>query len=432
MQTTMTKHQRLTIYIQSLLIALVSIPTLTSCVHDRSSDLCIEQEQEDPEKTDEPETYISLSLGMRPSGGSSLRAHPDGVYSINTDHRDKEDYVTELRVILYPYDENDDMGGWSKPLCENIHITGLGPGEPNALTTENNEIVFPIKKRDRYEMFIIANETAGGRVPEMTSALNAARTFWDVAMLQIPSKPLLDASTRFPLPMTFEPDFGFQAVDLDYPGTKLNPHKVILDTPTGGIELVRILAKVEVTIKDCVQATREEDGTFTLNWSGPWGFKEVHSFIVRNYLEEIFFVSDKTTYNPPNNSMKPFSLYPPKPFEACVVGLDKLADEAIGGVQLLDYKTLFYIPECVKASRNRGRMTQLDIVWRYYPDPYGDPSRIETIETPIGTLPGHDDTKNYWPYKHCHRREWPVPGSIFRNSCYRITINPYRGEVQIS
>lgn len=430
MQTTMTKHQRLTIYIQSLLIALVSIPTLTSCVHDRSSDLCIEQEQEDPEKTDEPETYISLSLAMRPSGGSSLRAHPDGVYSINTDQTDWENYVSELRVILY---QGGEPWEGQTMIKENIHLTGLAPGEPNALSPQNNEIVFPIKERGSYGLFVIANETAGGLLSDRTYRLDTTKYMVNAYHLDVPSTPFLEATGRFLFPMSYEPHMGYDTyIDLDHPGTKHNPHQIILeDTHTGGIELVRLFAKVEVTIKDCVQATKGEDGSFIFDWLGPWGFDRVYDFGIKNYYEMT------SLYSPPSSILGRKDAYhrtmqlPATPDKAHIVGLNKLSDEAIGGVQLLDYKSHFYIPENIQSSRSIFPVTELSIRWHYYPDPYREPERIEEKEQ-LFKLPGHDDAAgNYWLYEWEPKRSWPREGSIFRNNCYRLTINPYRADVSI-
>lgn len=404
----MTQRLRLTTYIQSLLLALATILGLSGCVQDCNSHLRTGQE---------PESYISLSFSMRSSAGSPLRAHTDGAYSINTDQTDKEDYVTELRVILLQ----------GNVIKKNVYFPDLAPGEAHALSAGHNEVTFSLRERGTYDMIVIANEHAT-QAPQgsktVSEALQTAQSRADLMTITFQTEPFIRATAPFVCPMTAE----YKGVDLNnHTGTKSNPHKLILPTTTKGVELMRVLAKVEVTIKDCVQATKEDNAEPTLSWLGPWGFDRVYELsIAHTPRETLLLPANQYSSLEHHNIYQPMTL-PAVPDKKYVVGLDELSDEAIGGVYLFDYKSYFYIPEAlVDKPLAETQGTQLMIKWRYYPSPIWDPTTTEERETPFQFASQNSQAGDYLTRTTTFD---PDDRSVFRNSCYRLTINPYQGDL---
>ena len=115
---------------------------------------CVRQDCNEELIGDGQDLYFSLRFRVRKAHNQNLRAQEDGVYSINTDKTDKEDYVKELRVILLQGDE----------VKKNFYFRALDPDShsPNKLTKGHNEVSFKLEEDEMniYDMMIIANESS--------------------------------------------------------------------------------------------------------------------------------------------------------------------------------------------------------------------------------------------------------------------------------
>lgn len=362
--------------------------------------------------------YFSLQFGLREAHNQNLRAQEDGVYSINTDQTDKEDYVKELRVILLQGDE----------VKKNFYFRALDPDSHslNKLTTGHNEVSFKLEEEEMgiYDMMVIANEsslrTSTGK--KLSTILSKIKTRDEIKSIVLDTYVIESRrSSSFYIPMTAE----YSDVDMQKGGSKDRPIKLQLPTPTKGVELLRILAKVELIIKDCVEATRRSDGKYDCSWIGPWGFDRV----VTIYLDK---VSDETPLFPANQYSSPKTSSDETAVtlsrlvdESSVVGLDDLPkDDPIGGAYLLDYRVHFYLPErLVAQGQEAEQATVMKIKWNYYPDPWNYKEKKE--HTTTSSFSNNERADDYLTTSATFD---PSDKSVYRNSCYRIGISPYRAD----
>ncbi len=449
--------------------------TSTSCVRDYNSLEC----------EDDGNKYLTLTLSLAPSGNDGLRTQgPD--YSINSDKDNREDYVNDLRIFLI-------QNGVIK---KNVFFTNLIPDRRYGDKSEGAEdegisykyqggkaqVTFRLTERElgEYDLVVVANEGAytnpksiEGKITELPidrekereeeadaalkKALREAQTLKDLKKIRIPvTRRYSDThqgiayegkwlDTEYPYvevlsPMTAE----YKKVDFSEGGTKENPRKIVLPTQTGGVELLRTFAKVDITIKDCV-LLYWENGKEQLRWRGPWGVGREMRFKLRNVPEEVnlfpvpeyskaqdFIIDDigRVKYPGPD--------YPQKRF---VIGYEEKLKEIkknglpIGGGYLLDYRHYFYIPEKLVSGDAEGEKTALQMVyvWSHIKgyDPWQEISEpvLTTMETKVETF--NFDKKNAGASKYLE----PMPAgfvpsdkSVFRNSLYRIKITPYRYE----
>ena len=461
--------------IYTFLLILGALLTSTSCVRDYNSLEC----------EDDGNKYLTLTLSLAPSGNDGLRTQgPD--YSINSDKDNREDYVNDLRIFLI-------QNGVIK---KNVFFTNLIPDRRYGDKSEGAEdegisykyqggkaqVTFRLTERElgEYDLVVVANEGAytnpksiEGKITELPidrekereeeadaalkKALREAQTLKDLKKIRIPvTRRYSDThqgiayegkwlDTEYPYvevlsPMTAE----YKKVDFSEGGTKENPRKIVLPTQTGGVELLRTFAKVDITIKDCV-LLYWENGKEQLRWRGPWGVGREMRFKLRNVPEEVnlfpvpeyskaqdFIIDDigRVKYPGPD--------YPQKRF---VIGYEEKLKEIkknglpIGGGYLLDYRHYFYIPEKLVSGDAEGEKTALQMVyvWSHIKgyDPWQEISEpvLTTMETKVETF--NFDKKNAGASKYLE----PMPAgfvpsdkSVFRNSLYRIKITPYRYE----
>ena len=363
--------------------------------------------------------YFSLRFRVRKAHNQNLRAQEDGVYSINTDKTDKEDYVKELRIILLQGDE----------VNKNFYFRALDPDShsPNKLTSGHNEVSFKLEEEemDIYDMMVIANEsslrTSEGK--DLSKILPAVTTRDEIKSIVLNTYGIESrSSSSLYIPMTAE----YSAVDMRKGGSKDSPLKLQLPTPTKGVELLRVLAKVELIIKDCVEATRRIDGEFDCSWIGPWGFDRVVTINV-----------EKASYDTPLFPANQYSSLEMSSDETAVrlsqevdvssvIGLDNLPDDgSIGGIYLLDYRVHFYLPErLVAQGQETEQATEMKITWNYYPDPW-DSSKKEKHTNQVSFVRQDEKADDYLTTSATFA---PSDKSVYRNSCYRIAINPYRAD----
>lgn len=379
---------------------------------------CVRQDCDEELIGDGQGGYLSLQFGVRGVHTQNLRAQEDEVYSINTDKTDKEDYVKELRIILLQGDE----------VKKNLYFRGLNPDShsPNKLTTGYNEVSFKLEEdeMDIYDMMVIANESSL-RTPTrktLSSILSEVKTRDEIKSIVLNTYGIeRKVSSKFYVPMTAE----YGAVDMRKGGAKDSPLKLQLPTPTKGVELLRILAKVELIIKDCVEATRRSDGKFDCSWIGPWGFDRVVTI-------DLDKVSDETPLFPANqySSLETSSDETAVTLsrvvdESAVVGLDDLPkDNPIGGVYLLDYRVHFYLPERLVAQEQEAEQaTVMKIKWNYYPDPWDFGEKKE--HTTTSSFYNNERADDYLTLSATFD---PSDKSVYRNSCYRVAITPYHAD----
>lgn len=396
-----------TIYITLLTIGMLL--SLASCVRQDCDEALIGDGQG---------LYFSLQFGLREAHNQNLRAQEDGVYSINTDKTDKEDYVKELRVILLQGDE----------VKKNFYFRALDPDSHslNKLTTGHNEVSFKLEEEEMgiYDMMVIANESSlrTSTRKKLSTILSKIKTRDEIKSIVLDTYVIESRrSSSFYIPMTAE----YSDVDMQKGGSKDRPIKLQLPTPTKGVELLRILAKVELIIKDCVEATRRSDGKYDCSWIGPWGFDRV----VTIYLDK---VSAETPLFPANqySSLETYSGETAVSLsrvvdESSVVGLDDLPkDDPIGGAYLLDYRVHFYLPErLVAQGQEDEQATVMKITWNYYPDPWNYKEKKE--HTTTSSFSNNERADDYLTTSATFD---PSDKSVYRNSSYRIAITPYHAD----
>lgn len=380
---------------------------------------CVRQDCDEELIGDGQGLYFSLQFGMRGAHSQNLRAQEDGVYSINTDKTDKDDYVKELRIILLQGDE----------VKKNFYFRALDPDShgPNKLTTGHNEVSFKLEEDEMgiYDMMVIANESSlkTSARKDLSRILSAVTTRDEIKSIVLNTYGIeRKVSSKFYVPMTAE----YSPVDMRKGGSKDSPLKLQLPSQTKGVELLRILAKVELIIKDCVEATRRSDGKFDCSWIGPWGFDRVVTIDIDKSTDETpLFPANQ--YSSPKTSSDETAISLSRVVdESSVVGLDDLPkDDPIGGVYLLDYRVHFYLPERLVAQEQEAEQaTVMKIKWNYYPDPWDFREKKE--HTTTFSFDRHNEGAD--DYLTTSATFDPSDKSVYRNSVYRVAVTPYRAD----
>lgn len=379
---------------------------------------CVRQDCDEALIGDGQGLYFSLQFGVREAHNQNLRAQEDGVYSINTDKTDKDDYVKELRIILLQGDE----------VKKNFAFKAIDPDSRGLykLTTGDNELSFRLTEEELgiYDMIVIANESSVRITTRknLSSVLPKVKTRDEIMAIKLNTGIERKVSSRFYIPMTAE----YRGVDMRKGGSKERPLKLQLPTPTKGVELLRIFAKVELIIKDCVEATRRSDGKYDCSWIGPWGFDRVVTI-------DLDKVSDETSLFPANQYSSPKTSSDETAVSlsrvvdvSSVVGLDDLPkDDPIGGVYLLDYRVHFYLPErLVAQGQEAEQATVMKIKWNYYPDPWDFREKKE--HTTTFSFDRHNEGAD--DYLTTSATFDPSDKSVYRNSVYRVAVTPYRAD----
>lgn len=366
--------------------------------------------------------YFSLQFGVRGAHNQNLRAQEDGVYSINTDKEDKEDYVKELRIILLQGNE----------VKKNFRFSAIDPDSRGLykLTTGHNELSFRLTEAEMgiYDMLVIANEsslsTSTGK--KLSTILSKIKTRDEIKSIVLNTSGIESKRpSSFYFPMTAE----YSDVDMRKGGSKDSPLKLQLPTPTKGVELLRILAKVELIIKDCVEATRRSDGKYDCSWIGPWGFDRVVTIDVDKVSSDTPLFPANQYTSTKTSSDRTALFFERIPYQSNVLGLDNLPEDAsIGGVFLLDYRAYFYLPErLVAQGQEAEQATVMKITWNYYPDPWDFREKKEHT-TSFSFARQNEGADDYLTPSATFE---PSDKSVYRNSCYRIAVTPYLSLIHI-
>ena len=396
--------------IYTTLLTIGMLLSLTSCVRQDCNEELIGDGQG---------LYFSLQFRVRKAHNQNLRAQEDGVYSINTDKTDKEDYVKELRVILLQGDE----------VKKNFYFRALDPDShsPNKLSTGHNEVSFKLEEEEMgiYDMMVIANESSliTPTRKTLSSILSVATTRDEIKSIALNTYGIerWNSSSLY-IPMTAE----YSAVDMRKGGSKDSPLKLQLPTPTKGVELLRVLAKGELIIKECIEATRRSDGKFDCSWIGPWGFDRVVTIdLDKVSVETPLFPANQYSSLETSSDETAVSLSQ-EVDESSVIGLDNLPEDgSIGGVYLLDYRVRFYLPErLVAQGQETEQATEMKITWNYYPNPW-DSSKKEKHTNQVSFVRQNENADDYLTTSASFA---PSDKSVYRNSCYRITATPYHAD----
>lgn len=454
--------------IYTLLIILGGLLTYSSCVRDRNS---LEEEYDG-------KTYLSLTLSLAPNGNDQLRRQGED-YSINTDKEHREDYVNDLRIFLIK----------NGVIKKNVFFTNLISNDQGVSTAsdpnngfdysyKNDKATISFKLEESelgtYDLVVVANEGAytnpqskdPGKLPPgyeeynrekkreeeaeaaLKKALTEAKTLEDLKKIRIPvtrrfcdthQGPLLDFKNPYikPLsPMTAE----YNNITFSRGGSKESPQQIKLPTPTQGIELLRTFAKVEMTIKDCVLLTFDENGKEHLQWRGPWGFQGVDTE-VRKVPETTSLFPLNEYRDVPEFTVKRIGrLLDDRAFPiqtSFIVGYEDKIKEIkrdgfpIGGGYLFDYRHYFYLPEKLVPQGAAGDEKALYLLfeWGYYGafDPWkgiaGD--HIPIIKEKVFKFESNNEGADDYIKRNPPTFD-PSSKSVYRNSLYEITIVPYK------
>lgn len=454
-------------HIYTLLFTLGAILASTSCVRDYNTLEC----------EDDGNKYLSLTLSLAPSGNDGLRMQGDD-YSINSDKTNREDYVNDLRIFLI-------QNGVIK---KNVFFTNLVPkysyddyssgseddGVSYNYKSGKAQVTFRLKENElgKYDLVVVANEGAYTNPPSLDpgpdrdekqnnekwreeaadaalrKALREAKTIDDLKKIRIPvtrrfsdthQGPYLDFNNPYIKvisPMTAE----YKDVPFTEGGTKDNPRVIQLPNPHGrtkGVELLRTFAKVEVTMKECVLLTLDENGKEHLQWRGPWGFQGVDTYIRKMPTTTSLFPLNEY-YNKKDTIVNRVGRllddrgYPLQT-DFIVDYKDKIKEIKkngfpVGGGYLFDYRLYFYLPEKLVPQGADGDEKALYLLfeWGYYGahDPWKDMAgdHKPIIKEEIF----HFDSHNAGASKYLDSEFKTSSKSVYRNSLYKITIIPYK------
>lgn len=370
-------------------------------------------------------TYITFDLG--------LRSQADGTYSINQDATDQEDEVREVRILLFQ----------QGAVQANLYYSKSNPAQNSLAYTESPSgatATFLIEKPGIYDMVVIANESLSFNNDVVTRLRSIATReqlntlprirFFDPASMPIGGidRPTLPSGLpRLLCPLTAE----YHGVNMSVVATQANPHRVFLPTSTGKVELLRAVAKVELIIKDVVH--KKGSG---YEWIAPDTFGRILK-IGGVALAKTYPLMPLNAYTPREviplpSTENPVGLltgiaFPETPDAKFVVQKQQSKDWSIGGIQPLDYKIFFYIPETlIPEGHTPSEQPRLLFSYSNMEGDWWAPSK----STPIDT---ERDITNNNPKASDYLREvarlTSVPmksygaHSVYRNSCYRITVS---------
>lgn len=367
-------------------------------------------------------TYITIDLG--------LRSHQDDTYSVNEDATDREDEIREVRILLFQQGALRANLYYSK--IDETHNTLAYTDAPSGATA-----TFRVDNPGIYDMVVIANESLSLN-NDLTAALRNIATreqlntlprikFVDPASEEGMDDPVIPAELpRLLCPLTAE----YHAVNMTVGATQDRPHRIHFPTATGKVELMRALAKVELTIKDVVYKRGAE-----YEWIAPETFGPIlviaASSMAKTYplmplnaftpVPEISFSNATFEFDPITSFV-----FPETPEEKFVVKENQSEDWSIGGIKPLDYKLFFYIPETL-LPEGKGLIQQPHLLF-YYTHNSGnwwDPTTTRIITfRPIS----NPNTKAVDYLREAARlSSSPMleygAYSVYRNSCYRITVS---------
>ena len=361
------------------------------------------------------ENYLSVNL--------NLRAQEDGQNTLNKDLQDEEDKVHELRIMLF-------QGGDLKyNLCYNV------PGGTGTDFTFNGDpavrrAVFRLPKPGVYDMVVIANEQVDPmQSPSITTKLNgiARRDQLDDIRINMPT--IYKAGTlpniKLRSPMTAE----YKNVDMNHSGTQATPYQIILPTPSHGVELLRGMAKVELLLKDMIEVEELANNQKKYSWIGSGLFERVYTIESFN-MPKSFLLMPQNLLTP-DAEVVSGALFnnislPATPDPRCVIEPASPEDPSIGGILTADYRLAFYIPEYLaKTGLGADSQPLLKFTYKYWSNIWDPSSLTEKTSNHPMQNPNLAVARQYLQeVVTLHGGTVVTTGeySVYRNSCYRISV----------
>ena len=360
------------------------------------------------------ENYLSVNL--------NLRAQEDGQNTLNKDLQDEEDKVHELRIMLF-------QGGDLKyNLCYNV------PGGTGTDFTFNGaptvrRAVFRLPNPGVYDMVVIANEQVDAtQGPTITTKLNAIARRDQLNDIRIDMPTIYKAGTlpniKLRSPMTAE----YKNVDMNHSGTQATPYQIILPTPSHGVELLRCMAKVELLLKDMIEVEELANNQKKYSWIGTGLFERLYTVQSFN-MPKTFSLMPQNQFTPDAEVVSGVLfndiLLPSTPDSRCVIEFPA-EDPSIGGIQTADYRLAFYIPEYLaKTGLADASKPLLKFTYKYWEDIW-NPSTLKekTSNHPMKNPNLAAAQKYLQEVVDLHGGSVITTGdySVYRNSCYRISV----------
>lgn len=360
-----------------------------------------------------------ISLGI-----NSLRSHGEdtenpGFTDPNTDPSEREDVIKELRLILFP------SGGANAAMNMKFDEAGI----------VNGRVTFRMSELRTYDVYLLANESASGQsatdlafLSQAGISRNQLESFANVKMVGITPEQVGSGVENYFMMTAVYKNVVFSRT-LPGSGTQADPHRIDLQSQNvmqrpqiqgqdrQSAEMMRSLAKMEITLKDVVEVVVGEDGSKTYSWILPYGYTPNSRLKV-----ELLNMPAKYTLFPRKQLTNPaivgaaqgytFS-FQGAPQEAYVVLPPNIDDASIGGILTADYRLYVYLPEYL-ASQTLPEQQRPGVKITYSEENVANPkSRFYPIRnagaTHYDTVLGDLD----------HSKDW----SVFRNRFYKMKVN---------
>lgn len=374
--------------------------------------------------------HISISLdALRSAHGVDTEnpgaTDPNLNPPTNPNPEDQEDVITELRLILFR------------------------PGAPNAsfnmkfdaANIQNNRVTFKMSELAAYDMYLLANESASGQATAELAFLSLAgvsrnlleNNIANVKMVGIaPEQMGSGVRGRFMMTAVYK-GVNFSR-SLPGSGTQSDPHRIDLEVLNRAqrpdilgnrkpAEMMRSLAKMEITLTDIVEVVINEDGSKTYSWILPYGYEPDTRLKVEllNMPKAYTLFPRKQLTDPGligtiNDYVFSFQQAPEKSHIVLPANID---EASIGGILTADYKLYVYLPEYLAPQtlekeqrpgvkityRARNKITNVwEEQYQYYPIQNGNGNKKTHYDTVLGDLK--------------HSKEW----SVFRNRLYQMKV----------
>ena len=365
--------------------------------------------------------YVSIQFDL-------LHAlHSNGLRAGNSTE-ELDNKLQELRMIVFPEGENASV------------INLLATDQQR----ENKRIIFKLSKLQKYDFYFIANESASGQKGSdlafldnqeviLRSQLEGMKT---VKAPNIVSEEEL-TGVGASIMMTALYKGVLISESLQGAGTQISPYIIDLTkfnevqrpnlTATNRVpaELMRSLAKVELTLKGIVAIRTKQGSTasnpqYNYSWVLPYGYKDSSKLLIevlnmpKSYT---LFPSSKLTDIATVGSLPPYQFsFNSKPDPKYVIRPD-ISEPSIGGIYMGDYVITIYLPEYL-AKKSLAKNAQPAIKITYYE------AGIDTPKSRIYPFKNESASAQTTDYETIlkdlpERADW----NVYRNRLYQINAN---------
>lgn len=343
-----------------------------------------------------------------------------------------EDKIEEFRLIIFPTGGNTSI--------VNLFVADLGQN--------NRRVVFKLKKKARYDFYLIANESASGQKATDLAFLShdqisrsELENVRSIQMINVSSEKQ-KSGLGSAIMMTALYKNVPVSESLRGNGTEFNPYIIDLTefnrlqrrhdvaTDRSSAELMRSLAKVELTLKGVVAIRPHSQMTldnpkYEYSWILPYGYKDDSKLLI-----EVLNTPKSYTLFPCNllTDITTVGVLPPYQFsfndkpDPNYVVLPDLSDSSIGGIYVGDYVITIYLPEYL-ASESLAEEERPEIKITYHVDGKTDKqSKIYPFQNKETNLQPTDYETALEGLPQ--RPLW----NIYRNRLYKIKVNIFGKE----